>query len=186
VDAFATVDQLSKKLNRQFTDAEKPWLAELLEDASTYLREDVIGQQIYPQTTSTYTAYPEGGWIDLPQHPVASIDQVERDGKPITFRRRDDSICVDGDEPVDVTFTFGLRAAPDGLARWACVLVSQTLIPLELKLGLTVGGLSSVSIDDFKASFADGGAGTGMSLSTRVEASLRSQYGSTIYTGGTR
>jgi hypothetical protein len=25
-----------------------------------------------------------------------------------------------------------------------------------------------------------------MSLSTRVEASLRSQYGSTIYTGGTR
>jgi len=186
VDAFANVDQLATKLNRVFTPAERTWMTELLEDASTYLREDVIGQQVYPQSTSTYTAWPDGGRVDLPQHPVASVEAVTQEGKAITWHRRDDSVYVDTENAVEVTFTYGFRHAPDGLARWACVLVSQVLIPLELKLGLSVGGLSSVSIDDFKASFADGGAAAGMTLTERAENNLRAQYGSTVYTGGTR
>ena len=186
MDAFANVDQLSTKLNRTFSDTEKTWMTELLEDASTYLREDVIGQQIYPQSTSTFTAWPDGGRIDLPQHPVASVDSVTHEGHAIAWHRRDDTIYVDTDEAVEVTFTYGFATPPEGLVRWTCVLVSQALVPLELKLGLTVGGLSSVSIDDFKASFADGGAGTGMTLSDRAERNLRAQYGTTVYTGGTR
>jgi hypothetical protein len=85
-----------------------------------------------------------------------------------------------------VTFTFGYAVAPDGLKRWTCLLVSQALVPLELNLGLSVGGLSSVALDDFKVAFADGGEATGMSLSDRNVALLRRQYGTDVHVGGSR
>lgn len=182
MEAFATYTDLETRLNRVFTAPERTWVTALLADASTYLRDDVLGgQQVFPQSTSEFTAYPVGGWIDLPQHPVVSIQSVTRNGLNVPFTRRDDAIKIDGDEPAVVTFTYGFATSPEMLKRWTCVLVSQALIPLELKLGMTVGGLSSVALDDFKVSFASGAEQTGMELSQRNIDSLRTMFGANAF-----
>lgn len=179
MEAFATSDDLATRLKRTFAEgAETAWIGELLEDASTYLRDDVIGQQLYPQGTVTFTAWPNlSGRIDLPQQPVQSVDDVTRDGAPIPYDLEDGVITIAGRDPVTITFTYGYDEAPAALKRWTCVLVSQVLVPLELKLGLTVGGLSSVQIDDFRAAFANAGEQTGIALSERQQSRLRQQWG---------
>lgn len=177
VDAFATADDLAARLNRTFTEDESAWIDTLLEDASAYLRDDVLGLQVFPQAQATFVSWPDGGRIDLPQSPVVSVDSVKRNGVEVDYMRRDNALYVATDDETTVTFTYGYASAPESLKRWACVLVSQALIPLELKLGLTAGGLSSVAIDDFKASFADAGEATGMQLSDRNIALLRDRYG---------
>jgi hypothetical protein len=40
-----------------------------------------------------------------------------------------------------------------------------------------VGGLSSVALDDFKLAWADGGEGSGMTLTKHAEAAVRRQFG---------
>lgn len=182
VDAFATVADLELRLNRTFSaGAETEWITALLEDASTYLRDDVLGLQVFPQSQSTFRAWPDGGRVDIPQQPLISIDEVERDGVTLVldtdYTQRDSTLMFRTDDPVDITFTYGYETAPESLKRWACVLVSQALTPLEAGLGLTVGGLSSVAIDDFKAAFADAGDNTGMTLSDRNISLLREQFG---------
>lgn len=176
MEAFATYSDLEARLNRTFSVDERAWITTLLEDASTYLRDEVIGLQVFPQSQVTFTAFPSQFQVVLPQQPVISVDAVTRNGAPIAYTVRDGVIFLHDNEAVDVTFTFGYAVAPAGLKRWACVLVSQVLTTLELKLGLTVGGLSSVAIDDFKVSFADGGADTGMQLNDRNIALIRAQY----------
>ena len=175
--AFATAAELGLKLNRTFTPgAETAWINGLLADASEYLRK-VIGQQVYPQTTSEYTAYPSGGRVDLPQWPIVAVVSVKRDGADIDYLYRPGFIMVTGDDPCDVKFTWGYADAPNELVRLACVLVSQTLLPLEAKIGLTAGGLSSVAIDDFKLAWADAGAQSGMTLTEHAEAAVKQQFG---------
>jgi hypothetical protein len=187
VEAFATFADLEARLNRTFTAAERVWVSTLLEDASAYLRDDVLGgQQVFPQSSSTFTAYPSGGWVELPQHPVIAVTAVTRGGVSVPFARRDESVSVDTSEPCEVTFTYGFVTAPDTFVRWACVLVSQALIPLELKLGLAVGGLSSVALDDFKVSFSSGSEAAGMELSQRNIDSLRARYGAQSFVTSTR
>lgn len=185
VDAFATYTELGLRLKRTFTVGdESAWITSLLEDASTYLRDDVLGQQIFPQATSTFTAWPDGGRVDMPQSPVISIDSVLRAGVPLVldtdYTRRDNTIVLDNDEPVDITFTYGYLLAPESLKRWCMVLVSQALIPLEAQLGLTAGGLSSVAIDDFKAAWANAGEESGITLTDRNIRLLREQFGSRV------
>ena len=189
VDAFATADDLAARLNREFTTEEETWITTLLEDASTYLRSDVLGVQVYPQDTSTVTLWPEGGRVDIPNPPLISVDAVERDGAAVEYVRKESTLWVPieydtsslrtskVEKPVDVTFTYGYETAPESLKRWACVLVSQALLPLEQNLGLTFGGLSSVAIDDFKVAFADAGELSGITLSDRNVALLREQFG---------
>lgn len=186
MDAFATPDDLGKRLNRTFTEEEKAWVQTLLEDASTYLREDVIGAQVYPRASATFTAYPDAGEIEIPAMPLRSVDAVERNGHPIPYAVRDHVVTVAGDSPAEVTFTYGYDDPPAGLSRWAMVLASQAMLPVELKLGLTVGGLSSVQLDDFKVGFADAGESTGISLSDRNIGQIREQYRAGVYVGGTR
>lgn len=174
--AFAAAADLGAKLNRTFAGAEIAWIDGLLADASDHLR-SVIGQQVYPVTTSEYVAYPSGGRVDLPQWPVVAVVSVERDGAAIEYTYRPGFIMVAGDEPCDVTFTWGYSEVPPELKRLACVLVSSALLPLEQKLGLTAGGLSSVAIDDFKLAWADAGEQSGMALTKHAEASIRRQFG---------
>jgi hypothetical protein len=177
MEAFATYAELGKQINRVFAPGtEAEWITSLLESASAYLREDVIGAQVFPTSQSTFTAYPDGGRVDLPTAPVRTIDSVTREGKSVDYIRRDDTLYVDCDEPVKVAFTYGYSEAPESLKRWACVLVSQSLIPIELKLGMTAGGLSSLAIDDFKVAFADAGEATGMNLSDRNIDLIRSRF----------
>lgn len=174
--AFATVEQLGNLLGRDFPAEEVSHVEYLLESASSHLR-SVIGQLVFPETVSTYTGYPDAGREDLPQWPVVSVDTVTRNGAPIPFRYRPGYITVAGSAPIEVTFTWGLKEAPKELSRLACVLAGQALTTLELGLGVTAGGLSSIALDEFKAAFADGGAATGMVLTPHAEAGIRSQFG---------
>lgn len=177
MEAFATYAELGNQINRVFAEGtESEWITSLLESASAYLREDIIGAQVFPTSQSTFTAYPDAGRVDLPTAPVQSVDSVTREGVPVDFIRRDDSLYVDCDEPVKIAFTYGYASAPESLKRWACVLVSQALVPIELKLGMTAGGLSSLAIDDFKVAFADAGEATGMNLSDRNIELIRSRF----------
>lgn len=181
MDAFALYTDLESRLNRTFTAPEQSWITTLLEDASTYLRDDVLGLQVFPQSTSTFTAYPDGGRVDIPNPPLISIGAVVRAGVTLVldtdYTRRDSTLMFTSDDPVDITFTYGYAVAPESLKRWACVLVSQALIPLEQNLGLSVGGLSSIALDDFRVAFADAGELTGITLSDRNIALLRQQFG---------
>lgn len=174
--AFATAAELAARLQRTFTTDEVAWVDELLEDATGFLQ-SVIGQEVYPQRAVTFVAYPSAGRVDLPQWPVVSVDAVERDGVAIEYTYRPGFLMVAGDDPVDVTYTFGYPTVPRELARLTCVLVSQVMLTVEAKLGLTAGGLSSVALDDFKLAFADAGAMSGMSLTPHAEAAVRRQFG---------
>jgi hypothetical protein len=182
VDAFATYVELGTRLKRTFNSGdESAWITSLLEDASTYLREDVLGLQVFPQTTSTFTAWPDGGRVDIPQQPLISINSVVRDGVALVldvdYTRRDSTIHLSSDKPVTINFTYGYAVAPESLKRWTMVLVSQALIPLEQQLGLTAGGLSSIAIDDFKAAWANAGEESGITLTDRNIKLLREQFG---------
>jgi hypothetical protein len=176
MQAFATAEEFGKLIKREFTTEESEWIDELLAAASAHLR-SVIGQLVFPRTTSEYTAYPSGGREDLPQWPIVTVTAVKRDGHDVPFTYRPGYITVRGDEPCDVTFTWGYDEAPDELKRLACVLVSQTLLTLEAQLGLTAGGLSSVQLDDFRLAWANAGDGSGMSLTEHAEKAIQQQFG---------
>src|SRR5690349_10907506 len=124
--AFASVDDLALLTGRTFTAAQEEQVEALLEAASSHLR-GVIGQDIFPGTTSTYTGYPSGGREDLPQWPVVSVDAVQRDSVDVEFTYRPGYIIVGSDEPVDITFTWGYPSAPAVLNNYACVLAGQAL-----------------------------------------------------------
>lgn len=160
--AFATPADLATRLKRTFTDDEAAWVTVLLEDAAADIR--LITGHVYPSVTATFTAYPSDGWVDMPQRFVTSITAVERDGTAVTFTRHENSIRVDCDKAVDVTFTYGLTEAPRELLALNCVMVSQAITLVENGLGLKIGGLSSVALDDFKVAFADAGEMTGSTI----------------------
>lgn len=174
--AFATQNDVAVTLNRTFSADEQAWVDELCGQASTYLQ-SVIGQEVYPKATATFMDWPDAGRVDLPQFPIVSIDAVQRDGVDVPFDYRPGFVLVSGDDPVDVTFTYGYSKVPDELRRLTVVLVSQSLTALELGLGVTVGGLSSVALDDFRAAFADGGESTGMVLPSVQRDHVRAQFG---------
>jgi hypothetical protein len=85
-----------------------------------------------------------------------------------------------------VTFTAGYTTAPPSLVSWCCVLAAQVIDAVS-KLGmLGNGGLSSISVDDFKlvwSQSAENGMG-GYTLPDRVIAQLRASYGTTAYVTG--
>jgi len=176
MDAFATSAQLGVRMNRTFTPDEEEWITSLLEDAADFMR-GVMRNQVYPSTTSTFTAYPVGGRVALPQSFVRTIGSVKRDGVDVAFTRFQDTLMVDCDLPVDVAFTYGLAAAPGDLVGINCALVSQMMLTIEAGVGLTAGGLSSIAIDDFKAAWADAGAGSGLTLTDATRAYLVETYG---------
>lgn len=172
MDAFSTPADLGALLNRVFTPEETPQVQALLEAASDHIRA-VIGQDVYPQRRATFKAWPDaGGHIALPQQPVVEVHDVTGG-----FDYDGDTITAHSSGPVDIDFTFGYEAPPALLKSMSCVLASQALKTLELGVGLTAGGLSSVGIDDFRAAFADGGEHTGLTLTPRNEALLRDRFG---------
>lgn len=182
--AFATHEDLALKLKRTFTLDEQEWVTSLLEDAASFLRGCMGRAQVYPVTTSTFPAWPQGGRVDLPQPFVVSVDAVTRDEDPVDFRRREDAVYVSGDDECAVTFTYGLAEPPADLVGLNCALVSQTVTLVEAELGLSIGGLSSVALDDFKIAFADGGALTGLALPDPQLRYLQTAYGSTGWVVG--
>lgn len=176
MDAFAEPDDVAERLNRTLTDAEEAWVWHLLDDASAYLR-SVIGQDVYPTTQTTFEAWPDSGRVDIPQSPVVTIDSVERDGTPVAFTYRPGFIEVRGDDPVDITFTWGVNEPPELLKGLTAVLVSQAIMAVETAGSLTFGGLSSLALDDFRAGFANGGAESGMVLPKQQQELVRRTFG---------
>lgn len=174
--AFTDAAAVATRLNRVFTTAETTWVTALLGDASAYLRE-VIGQQVYPVTESTFTAWPDSGRVDLPQWPVVSVDTVERDAAAVEYMYRPGYLTVRSDDPVDVTFTWGYAEAPELLVSLCAVLVSQAILAVETGAGLTFGGLSSIALDDFRAAFSNGGADSGMVLPEPQQKLIRARFG---------
>lgn len=185
--AFATYTDLGLRLNRTFTSgSDQAWVTALLEDAASYIR-GVIGNDIYPALQSTYVAYPQQGRIRLPQSLVVSVDAVSQIDPAtslpagVSWTQCDpQQIWVPCDLPTTVTFTHGLAAPPNDLIGFNCVIVSQQMITVAAGIGLSAAGLSSVAIDDFKAAWADAGAGTGMTLSEDSQAYLRKRYGTSM------
>lgn len=173
---FARADDLGTRLKREFTEEEAEWLDELLADATAYLQRE-IGQKVAPQQTVTFSDWPSAGWVDLPQWPVIEIASVTRNGEPVEFEERPGRIRVGTDERVDVTYTYGRKTVPRDLEALTCALVSQQITLVEANLGLSIGGLSSVALDDFKIAFADGGEGTGLTLPKVTLDALRQTYG---------
>lgn len=175
--SFATVDELQARMGEPFADEAKTQIGQLLDDATAVIRAE-IGQHVAPKHTATFTDWPDAeGMIYLPQTPVRSVDAVEIDGAPVAFAWRDNYLRVNARGKVAVTFTYGFETVPSELSHWACVLAAGALKNLELGVGLTPGGLSSVAIDDFRAAWADGGDKAGMTLPAHVAHRLREAYG---------
>jgi hypothetical protein len=105
------------------------------------------------------------------------VDAVERDAVAVDYTYRPGYLTVDCDDPVDVTFTWGVATAPPILVSFSALLVSQAILSVETGTGLSFGGLSSVALDDFRASFSDGGAESGMVLPSPQQALIRKQFG---------
>lgn len=173
---FAESKDLATRMKREFTPTEHLWIDELLADATAYLQRE-IGQKVAPRQTVTFSDWPSAGWVDLPQWPVVSVDAVERSGAAVSFEERPGRVRVGSDAKVDVTFTFGYSEPPRDLTALCCALVSQQLLLVEADLGLSIGGLSSVALDDFKIAFADGGEGTGLTLPKVTLDGLKQAYG---------
>lgn len=179
--AFASADQLATAMKRVFTSDETTWVTMLLEQAAGIMRGLMHNALVYPSTTSTYRAYPVGGRVALPQGFIQSVGAVQRDGVDVMFTRFEDTILVDCNDPVDVTLTAGLVAAPADLVGINCALVSGPMMTVEAGIGLTAGGLSSVALDDFKAAWADAGAASGMTPSPFTKTYLEEMYGTTAW-----
>lgn len=182
--AFATCQELEKRMSRTFTTTERVWITELLEDSAEYMR-GIIGEQVYPARQVTFNGWPDRGWVDLPATVVRSVDSVTLDGQPVEWERRLNRVRVGCAGPVEVVISVGYSTAPRDLVSLNCALVSSQLLLVESGLGLQLGGLSSVAIDDFKVAFADAGERTGgMSLPDHQQEYLRNRYGVSVFTTG--
>lgn len=185
MEAFATPKDLADRMKRTFTPEEQAWVATLLGDAAAFLR-GVAGASIYPVQTSTFTAYPMGGRVDMPQSYIVSIGPVKLADTEtaVNFARFEDSIYVYSTATIDITFTYGLAEAPADLVGLNCGIVSGQIGLVEADLGLQIGGLSSVALDDFKIAFADGGAGTGLTLPVPQLQYIHDTYGTSGWVVG--
>lgn len=177
--AFATYIDLGLRLNKDFS-ADHAWVDALLGDAAEFMRGNMNGNQVYPSSQSMYLAYPVEGRVTLPQTMVTSVDAVvsPTTGLPVAYTGRQGVVYLTCDDPVNITFTYGLAAAPADLVNINCALVSQQMLTVTANLGLSAAGLSSVAIDDFKLAFADGGVGAGLSLTPSTLQYLERRYGS--------
>lgn len=184
--SFSTPDDLGTAMKRTFTEDEKAWVQTLLNQAADYMRELMQGAWVYPKRQSTFETWPVAGRVVLPQDFVRSVDRVERDGKPVRFTRFEDTLRVPSDDRLEVTFTYGLEEAPHLLVGLNNAIVSQQIMLVEAEIGLSVGGLSSLALDDFKIAFANAGELTGLALPEHTRKLLAQQYGRTGWVVGTQ
>jgi hypothetical protein len=183
---FATVADLQARTKVTYAGADIDWVQTLLNDATEHLR-DILGWQVYPSAQVSYTTKVWAGIFNrLPIQPVISLDSVSIPNTYMTYDVYDGGFESDTNGIATVQFTAGYSVPPPSLTSWACVLAAQ-VIDAVTKLGmLGNGGLSSVSIDDFKlvwSQSAENGLG-GYTLPDRVVQQLRASYGTTAYVTG--
>lgn len=193
-DAFADSTRLGTELKRVFDAASLDAVELMLEDASAHLR-GIIGFQVWPQDQVQFTVPLHirlDRRIKLPLQPVVSVDQVSIEGQVLDVA--DDGVYVYLDWPslrglifpcgrpplCTVKFTAGYADPPAELVTWTCVLASQALSAVEELKMLGGGGVSSIGIDDYRKSWANGAEGVGFSIPERIEEQLRERYGTTV------
>ena len=183
--AFATAGDVAAVLRRTFTPNEEEWVELLLDQSADYLR-GVIGQHVYPERTVTFTAYSVAGRVDLPQSYVRDIVSVKVGEADVAFSRFEDTLTVS--EPVvDVTYTYGASEAPEDLKGVNVAMVSSAVTLVENDLGVHLGGLSSIALDDFRVAFADGGDKSGhLTLPELTAQTLQATYGASSGTVNTQ
>lgn len=182
--AFATPDQLAARLGRAVWPVGSVELAQvqaLLDDATAHLRE-LIGWQVSPAVAVSTFLRGSGTHLPLPGAPVTAISAVTSDGVTLpssSYALEDGSLrWRSGSRPeVTVTYTVGYASPPPDLVSWTCVLASQALSAVAELGALGGGGVSSIAIDDFRKSWAEGGDRAGFALPARVEEKLRMRYG---------
>lgn len=181
---FASVADLQTRLNKVFADTDQAWVQELLDDASDHLR-SVLGWQVWPVASVTVrTKVNMGDFYRIPIQPVQALGSVLVDGVGVTVTEFDGGIQFKDQGIADISFTAGYATIPKVLISWTCVLAAQAMDAVT-KLGmLSSAGLSSVSIDDFKMAWANGGEGSGYVLPDRVVEQLRSSFGTSAYVTG--
>ena len=187
--SFATVADLQARTKVTYAGVDGDWAQTLLNDASEHLR-DILGWRVYPASSVTYTTRLQAGAFHrFPQHPVTlgSVAYADTSGPvpaaPVVFNG---GFVPTRSGIASITCTVGYQSPPPPLVSWCCVLAAQ-VIDAVTKLGmLGNGGLSSVSIDDFKlvwSQSAENGLG-GYTLPDRVVDQLRASYGVTAYATG--
>lgn len=188
--AFATPTQLATRLGRALWTAptELAQVQTLLDDATAHLR-GIIGWQVSPPAAVKTTVRPNQDSSPLPGFPVTGVTAVTSNGVALalsTYLLEDGSLRWVSGWPLvaEVTYTIGFTSPPPELVSWTCVLASQALTAVSELGALGGGGVSSVSIDDFRKSWADGGDSVGFALPVRVEEQLRQRYGVSTYVTG--
>jgi hypothetical protein len=187
--SFATVADLQARTKVTYSGADIDWVQTLLNDATEHLR-DIVGWQAYPTSQVSYTTKLQAGMFHrFPQHPavIGTVSYLDASGPvPAAPDVFNGGFVPSKSGIATVTFTAGYSAPPPSLTSWCCVLAAQ-VIDAVTKLGmLGNGGLSSVSIDDFKlvwSQSAENGLG-GYTLPDRVVQQLRASYGTTAYVTG--
>jgi len=176
---FATSDDLTE---RGISVTDVAVADQLLSDVSEHLR-SVIGQQVFPQSTSTFSVWVGCGtqWVSIPLNPLIDVSAASVDDTPVEVVRQSQSIRVIGPGRVDITCTHGFTVAPAELVSWTCVVASQVLAALAELGSLGFGEVANISIDDYRKGFnqaADRGA---FSLPQNVEDRLAASYGGGSY-----
>lgn len=179
---FATVEDLENRLGRTLETPERQVAEYALEDATSYLR-GVIGNTVSPPAQVTIRDLLSGGekWVHLPGAPIVSVESVTSDGVEVDYIRLDNSVKVNGHSLVEVKYTFGYEKVPTELTAWACVLAADVLGSIEDLGSLHSGGVSYVSIDDYRKGWQSGGENSGFNLPARVADALRSRFGSSTH-----
>lgn len=185
---FATATEVAAAMKRTFTTEETQWVEQRIEAATEYMRSNMGGVHIAPVATTTESVYPVSGEVALSQPYIRSIDAVTFQGAAIAYSRYQDTIRVANYRAteLEVTYTHGLDKVPADLRDICIALVAGQIDNMENDLGISVGGLSSIALDDFKVAFADGGDKTGLYLSEHHIAYLQRKYGRSMWVLETR
>lgn len=172
-----------------------------LDDASGDLR-GVIGQALNQGTSTVTVRATPGGYVRLPAVPATAITSVLHHGVAVWYRQVDSAtlfVPVHSIDPrlaydlnlpmppmpdhygwtLSITYTHGWAVIPAELVKWTCVMAAASLAAAKSgNLGLA-GGLSSVGVDDARATWATnvGEQGEGITIPVRVADRLRASYG---------
>ena len=182
-DQLATPEDLASLLQLEYaslTAGQQATLLLLVETATGVVQDAAGGQRIVAVAGDVVEVMgTHDSWLALPQIPVTAVASVTVDGDAITdwklfgnrlFRRCGWQVCWDEPSLVSVTCDHGYADGAQELqnARRAVLAICQAAYG-------NPGGLSSESIDDYKATYSSLAAA--LDAAPELKASLRRTYG---------
>jgi len=187
VASFALRADLELALKRTFAAPDQPWADDLLAQASDHLRSEVLGWQVYPQASTSYTTQLQTGRFHrFPQHPstLTSVAYLDTSG-PVP----DAAVVFDGgfipsrSGVATITFTAGYVVCPPVFRSWCLVLAAQAVANIEQLGTITADSYSSAGVDDFKIVWNQAGT-SGWGIPELAKESLRAQFNLSAHVTG--